>query len=150
MAPPYFYEDVEVGFRYTSPGRTVTEADVVNFAGVSGDFNPLHTDAEYAQSTLFGQRVAHGPLVLTLAAGLRQRTMVFEGTLLGLLEVRSWRFLEPVAIGDTITVETEVIELRETSKPERGVITQRLRVRNQRGDLVSEGELVALLRRRGS
>jgi acyl dehydratase len=148
VPPPYFYEDVEVGFRFTTAGRTVTEADLVNFAGLSGDFNPLHTDAEHAARTMFGQRIAHGTLVLALATGLRQRTMLFDGTLLGLLEIRSWRFLKPVTIGDTISVDVTVSELRETSNPERGVMAQRLEVRNQRAEVVSEGELVALLRRK--
>jgi acyl dehydratase len=146
--PPYFYEDVEVGFRFTTSGRTLTEADLVNFAGVSGDFNPLYTDAEHAAGTVFGQRVAHGTLVLSLAAGLRQRTMLFDGTLLGLLEIRSWRFVKPVAIGDTITVDVSVTDLQETSNAERGVMTQLLEVHNQRDELVAAGELIALLRRR--
>ena len=126
----------------------MTEADLVNFAGVSGDFNPLHTDAEHAAHTLYGQRIAHGALVLALATGLRQRTMLFDGTLLGLLQIRAWRFLKPVAIGDTIGVDVEVTELRETSNPARALMTQRLEVHNQRGEVVCDGELVALLRRR--
>lgn len=147
---PLYFEDVAVGDRFETVGRTVTEADLVNFAGVSGDFNPLHTDAVAGAASIFGQRVAHGTLVLSLAAGLRQRLGVFEGTLLGLLEVRSWRFLAPVFIGDSVWVTMEVTELRPTSRPERGVMAQRLKVRNQDGDLVQEGELVALLARRAA
>ena len=147
--PPYYFEDVEPGFRFTSESRTITETDFVDFAGLTGDANPLHLDAEYAARSIYGQRLAHGALVLSFAIGLRQRTGLFDGTLLGLLEVRSWRFLRPVFIGDTLTVESEVTELRETSRPDRGVMTQRLRVLDQRGEVVNEGELVALLRRRG-
>ena len=147
--PPYYFEDVEPGFRFTSESRTITETDFVDFADLTGDANPLHLDAEYAARSIYGQRLAHGALVLSFAIGLRQRTGLFDGTLLGLLEVRSWRFLRPVFIGDTITVESEVTELRETSRPDRGVMTQRLRVLDQRGEVVNEGELVALLRRRG-
>jgi acyl dehydratase len=150
VPPPYYFEDVEVGFRFSSASRTITEADFVNFAGVSGDFNPLHTDAAYAAATPYGERIAHGALVLSVATGLRQRTGLFDGTLIGLLEIRTWRFLRPVLIGDTITVDTEVIQLRETSRPDRGVMTQRVRVRNQRDETVNEGELVALLRRRAA
>ena len=146
--PPYYFEDVEVGFRFKSASRTVSEADVLDFAGLTGDSNPLHVDAEYAAASLYGQRVAHGSLVLSFAVALRQQAGLFDGTLLGLLEVRSWRFLGPVFIGDTISVETEVTGLRETSRPDRGVMTQRLRVLNQHADVVSEGELVALLARR--
>ena len=73
MPPPYYYEDVEVGFRFTSGSRTVTEADVLDFAGLTGDSNPLHVDAEYAAASLFGQRVAHGSLVLSFAVALLAR-----------------------------------------------------------------------------
>ena len=128
--------------------RTITEADLVNFAGVSGDFNPLHMDAEFAKESLFGQRVAHGILVLGIATGLRQGIGLFDGTLMGLLELRDWRFLAPVFIGDTVRVETEVVDLRPTSKPDRGVMTQRISVLKQDDTLVQQGELVALLRRK--
>ena len=142
------FEDLAVGMRFDTPGRTITEADLVNFAGVSGDYNPLHTDEEFARTTLFGRRVAHGSLVLSLTAGLRQRTGVFEGTLLALLEIRSWRFLKPVFIGDTVRVTTTIQDVRETSNGERGVVVQRIDVVNQRGETVQQGELVSLIRRR--
>src|SRR5262245_2437650 len=146
--PPLYYEDVEVGSVFHTLRRTITEADLVNFAGVSGDFNPLHMDAEFAKESLFGQRVAHGILVLGIATGLRQGIGLFDGTLMGLLELRDWRFLAPVFIGDTVRVETEVVDLRPTSKPDRGVMTQRISVLKQDDTLVQQGELVALLRRR--
>jgi acyl dehydratase len=143
-----YFEDVEVGFRFETPSRTVTEADLVAFAGVSGDFNPLHVDAVYAAGSIYGERIAHGALVLSLATGLRQRVGLFDGTLMGLLEIRSWRFRAPVRIGDTIRVRTEVTELRPTSKPDRGVMVQRVEVVNQDDAVVNEGELVMLIRRR--
>jgi acyl dehydratase len=146
--PPYYFEDVEVGFRFETPSRTVTEADLVAFAGVSGDFNPLHTDAVFAAETIYGERIAHGALVISLATGLRQRSGIFDGTLMGLLEIRSWRFLAPVVIGDTIHVVNEVTELRETSKPDRGLMVQRVEVIKRDGTVAAEGELVMLLRRR--
>jgi acyl dehydratase len=145
---PLYYEDVEVGSVFHTLRRTITEADLVNFAGVSGDFNPLHMDAELAKESLFGQRVAHGILVLGIATGLRQGIGLFDGTLMGLLELRDWRFLAPVFIGDTVRVETEVVDLRPTSKPDRGVMTQRISVLKQDDTLVQQGELVALLRRK--
>jgi acyl dehydratase len=146
--PPLYYEDVEVGFRFETPSRTVTEADLVAFAGVSGDFNPLHTDAVFAAGSIYGERIAHGALVLSLATGLRQRTGLFDGTLMGLLEIRSWRFTTPVRIGDTIRVLNEIAELRETSKPDRGIMVQRVEVMNQHDAAVQTGELVMMLRRR--
>ena len=146
--PPLYFEDVEVGLRFETPRRTVTEADLVAFAGVSGDFNPLHTDAVFAAGTIYGERIAHGALVLALATGLRQRVGLFDGTLMGLLEIRRWQFKAPVLIGDTIRVANEVTELRETSKPDRGVMVQRVEVIKQDETVVAGGELVTLLRRR--
>jgi acyl dehydratase len=145
--PPRYFEDVEVGFRFETPCRTVTEADLAAFAGVSGDFNPLHTDAVFAAGTIYGERIAHGALVLSLATGLRQRAGLFDGTLLGLLEIRSWRFTAPVRIGDTIRVRNEVTELRPSSKPDRGVMVQRIEVLNQHDDIVNDGTFVMLLQR---
>ncbi|AEG33032.1 MaoC domain protein dehydratase [Thermus thermophilus SG0.5JP17-16] len=147
---PMYFEDFEVGQRFTTPARTVTEADVVNFAGVSGDYNPIHTDAEFAKSTPFGQRIAHGLLVLSMLTGLRQRTGHFEGTVIAWLEIRNYRFLKPVFIGDTVRGESEILEKRETSKPDRGILVQRVRVYNQRGEVVQEGEFVTMVRRRPS
>ena len=145
---PRYYEDLQVGMKFPTPRRTITEGDLVNFAGVSGDYNRLHTDEEFARTTIFGRRVAHGTLVLSVSQGLRQRAGVFEGTLMALLEIRAWRFIKPVVIGDTVGVETEVADLRETSRSDRGVVVQRVRIFNQRDEIVQEGELVSLIRRR--
>lgn len=143
-----YFEDLTVGMRFETARRTITEADLVNFSGVSGDFNPLHTDEEFARRSIYGRRIAHGALVLSIATGLRQRTGTFEGSLMGFLEIRSWRFRKPVYIGDTIRVITEVRELRETSKPDRGVMVQKVQVLNQADEVVQEGELVHLLQRK--
>ncbi|MEA2284987.1 MAG: hypothetical protein QOJ21_1030 [Solirubrobacteraceae bacterium] len=145
-----YFEDVEVGMRFESPARTITEADIVNFAGVSGDFNPLHTDDSFAATTPYGRRIAHGMLALSVVTGLRQRMGVFDGTILGFLEIRSWRFRAPVFPGDTIRAVTSVAELRETSKPDRGVMIQGIEVLNQEDELVQDGEFVTLLRRRAA
>ncbi|MEA2180536.1 MAG: hypothetical protein QOG77_3833 [Solirubrobacteraceae bacterium] len=145
-----FFEDVEVGMRFESPARTITEADLVNFAGVSGDFNPLHTDEAFAATTPYGRRIAHGMLALSVVTGLRQRMGVFDGTILGFLEIRSWRFRRPVFPGDTIRAVTSVAELRETSKPDRGVMIQGIEVLNQEDEVVQDGEFVTLLRRRAA
>lgn len=141
------FDDLKVGMRFTTAGHTVTEADLVAFSGVTGDFNPLHTDAEYAKGTIFGQRVAHGALILSLASGLRQRTGLFEGTMMAFLEIRRWKFVRPVFIGDTLRVVTEITALRPTSKPDRGIMEQAVRVLNQRGEVVAEGGFVNMVRR---
>jgi acyl dehydratase len=142
---PLFFDDLSVGDSWTSGRRTVTEADIVQFAGVSGDFNPLHTDAVFAAETIYGRPIAHGALVLSIATGLRQQMGLFNGTLKGLLEIRSWRFLAPVMPGDTIEAVTTIEELRSTSKPGQGVVLQRVDVNNQRDETVQSGELVTLM-----
>ncbi len=105
-----YFEEFEVGQRITSPGRTITEADVVAFAGISGDFNSIHTDAEYAKDGAFGQRVAHGLLVISIVSGLAVRTGIMEGTVIAFREIKNWKFSQPVFIGDTIHIIMEVKE----------------------------------------
>ncbi len=147
---PLYFDDLTVGMYFTTAGRTVTEADLVAFSGITGDFNPLHSDAEFAKGTIFGQRVGHGTLTLSLAVGLRQRTTLFEGTMMAFLEIRRWKFLRPVFIGDTIRTLTEITELHPSEKPDRGVMVQAVKVLNQRDEVVAEGEFVNLVRRRVS
>lgn len=142
------YEDLEVGNRWRTGGRTVTEADVVAFAGVSGDFNPIHVDAEHAASSRFGERIAHGALVLAIATGLRQQQSVFRGTLKAWLGMREWRFQAPVRIGDTVHVVTEIKERRATKDPAAGLVVQIVEVHNQRDEVVASGEFVTLMARR--
>lgn len=150
MTSVLYFEDIEIGTQWVSARRTVTEADIVAFAGVSGDFNPLHTDEVTAAASGYGGRIAHGALVLSIATGLRQQMGLFEGTHRGLLELRSWKFVAPVRAGDTIDTVSTVTELRPTSKGERGVVTQKVDVRNQDGDVVQAGELVTLIAARGT
>ncbi len=143
-----YFEDLAVGRRFVSPRRTITEADVVAFAGISGDYNPLHVDEVFAASGPFGVRVAHGALVLSIVTGLRQQMPTFRGSLRALLELRCWRFLKPVLFGETICAVSTVIEMRPTSRPDQGVVVQRIDVLNQRGETVQSGEIVSLLARR--
>jgi acyl dehydratase len=145
-----YFEDMPVGTRWVSPRRTVTEADVSSFAGLSGDFNPLHVDSVFAESGPFGRRVAHGALVFSIATGLRQQMPVFRGSLRAMLELRSWRFLAPVHLGDTIAVVTTVASARETSKPDQGIVIQQVDVVNQHGETVQAGEMVSLVARAGA
>src|SRR5690606_1509806 len=119
-----------------------------SFAGLSGDFNPLHVDEVFAAAGPFGRRLVHGALVFSIATGLRQQMPIFRGSLRALLELRSWRFLRPVFIGDTVTVVSTVAEARETSKPDQGVVVQRIEIVNQEGEAVQAGEMVSLVARR--
>ena len=142
-----WFEDIEVGEEYESPGRTVTEADIVLFAGLSGDYNVLDTDAEFMKSSIFGERIAHGLLGLAIQAGLFSRaappyaTLAFAGL--------RWKFKGPIKIGDTIKVRAKVIGKKETSKPDRGIVTLERQVINQRGEVVQEGETDLMVARRG-
>ena len=141
-----YFDDIQVGEEYESPGRTVTETDIVLFAGLSGDYNVLHTDAEFMKKSIFGERIAHGLLGLTIQSGLFYRTGRVFATLafVGL----KWKFKGPIKIGDTIRLRAKVTAKKETSKPDRGVITVERTVVNQRGEVVQEGETDLMVERR--
>ncbi len=141
-----YFDDIEVGEEYESPGRTVTETDIVLFAGLSGDYNVLHTDAEFMKQSIFGERIAHGLLGLAIQSGLFTRateayaTLAFAGL--------RWKFKGPIKIGDTIRLRARVAAKRETSKPDRGLITVERKVLNQRDEVVQEGETDLMVERR--
>jgi acyl dehydratase len=137
-----YFDDVEVGQEWESSGRTVTEADVVNFAGVSGDFNPIHMDHEYAKTTPFRRPIAHGLLVFAIGSGLGvtcppMRTIAF-------LQVREWTFKEPLFIGDTVRLKSRVLEKSLRGRGRRGEIVWYRGVVNQEGKVVQDGVLVTL------
>lgn len=141
------FDEFNIGDCFQSQGRTVTEADVVTFAGLSGDFNPLHTNEEFGKSTSFGGRIAHGMLIAAMATGMANWTGVFEGTTISLLE-QVIRYVGTIRFGDTIYLELEVIKKKETSKPDRGVVWFATRVRNQKDEIVVDGEWTLLMRRK--
>jgi acyl dehydratase len=143
-----FFDDVQVGQEWESLGRTVTEVDVLNFAGVSGDFNPIHVDHEFAKTTLFRKPIAHGLLVFSIASGLGvscppMRTLAF-------VEIRNWHFREPVFFGDTIRMRTRVLEKASRGRGRRGSITWQRQVMNQDHKVVQEGVTVTLVEGRGA
>jgi acyl dehydratase len=142
-----YFDDVAVDQEWQSPGRTVTQADIVNFAGISGDFNPIHLDAEFAKNTPFHQPIAHGLLVFSIASGLGlfsppMRTIAFLG-------IRDWQFLGPVFIGDTIRVRTRVLEKTPRARGRRGEIAWQRQILNQAGKVVQEGVTLTLVEGRG-
>ena len=143
-----FWEDWEIGAEFTSPARTVTEADIVMFAGLSGDYNPLHINEEFCKETQFGTRIAHGPLVYAIAAGLLFQLHLYDDTLIAFLGFDSLKFTKPVKIGDTIHARIKVTEKRETSRPDRGVMKRELNVINHNGEIVQEAVQAFLLKRR--
>jgi acyl dehydratase len=142
-----YYDEFRVGQVITSPGRTITEADVMGFAGISGDFSALHTDEEFARNGPFGTRIAHGLLGLSILSGMTARLGILEGTGLAFLGISDWRFKLPVRIGDTVRAEFEIAELRESRDPTRGVVSQRCRLVNQNDETVQEGLFVSLVSR---
>jgi len=143
-----YWEEWEIGAEFESPARTVTEADIVQFAGLSGDYNPLHIDEEYCKTTIFGGRIAHGPLVYAIAAGLLFQLHLYDDTLIAFLGFEDLRFTKPVKPGDTIHARVKVLEKQETSKADRGVMKRQLQVINQRGEVVQEGRQAFLLKRK--
>ena len=145
--PALYFDDYDEGDVFTTVRRTVTEADVANFAGISGDFNQLHTDALFAEESPFGERIAHGLLVLSMVTGLKQRLGIFEGTVIAFLGL-TWNFKAPVLFGDTIQARITIDKKKETSKPDRGVLYQKVEVLNQREEVVQDGEHILMMRRK--
>lgn len=145
-----YWDDLECGTKFVSASRTITEADVVNFACLSGDFNRLHVDETYASETPFGRRIAHGLLVVSVLSGLSTRMMLnvmMEKSILGVLDIHI-KIPKPTFIGDTIHVEVEIGDKRETSKPERGVLTLLRRAINQHGVVVLQADFTLLVQRK--
>lgn len=143
-----FFEDFEIGTELVSPARTITETDVVNFAGLSGDYNALHTDEEYAKETMFGGRVAHGLLILSIASGLASRLGFLEGTVLAFLGLE-WKFRDPVRAGDTIHVQAVIAGKKAMPRLGGGIVDIDMEVRNQDGAVAQKGTWRLLMRLRG-
>lgn len=129
--------------------RTISEADVIAFAALSGDTNPLHVDAEFAANTPMGQRVAHGLLVLSVASGLSSKAGQLQGTALAFLGIEQWKFHAPVFFGDCIRLRWSVVEARLTSSRKAGVVKRKMEILNQRDEVVQSGYFVTLVRTRG-
>ena len=144
-----YYEDYAVGDEFITPARTITETDVVMFAGLTGDYNRIHTDAEYMKDSIFGERIAHGLLGLALVNGLKYRTEIDSDGVIAFLGL-TWKFVSPIKLGDTIHAVVRIASKRETSKPDRGIMIQAIQVLNQRGEVVQEGEFTSMLKRRSS
>jgi 3-hydroxybutyryl-CoA dehydratase len=142
-----YFDDFAAGDTFTTAARTVTEGAVDQFAGLSGDFNPLHTDEESARQSPMKGRIAHGMLVLAIATGQVNQLGLFEGTTLALLGMDRIRWTVPVRLGDTLHTELTVKETRESSKPDRGVLVMDVAVQNQRGETVCQAEWTTLMAR---
>lgn len=144
----HYLEDLTAGQLFVSAARTVTESDVVAFAGLSGDFNVIHTDAEFARSSVYGKRVVYGLLSMSIATGLLDRLGIFSGSAIAMLGIADWRFTAPVFIGDTIHLELTILAVRPSqSRPDRGVVERRFELVNQHGTVVQAGRIDVLVRR---
>ena len=145
---PKYLEDLHAGDVFTSAARTITESDVVAFAGLSGDFNPIHTDVEFAKDTPYGQRVVYGLLGLSMLTGLLDRTGLFSGSAIAMLGIRDWTFTAPMFIGDTIRFRLTITDVRRTSSGDRGVVKRHFELLNQRDEVVQQGHIDLLVRAR--
>jgi len=143
--PGLYFEEFSVGQKITSVARTVAESDILTFAGLTGDYNQIHTDAEFAKGTQFGGRIAHGLLGLSLAVGLLMRTGVLEGTVLAFREIVEWKFIKPVFIGDTLHVEMEAKKLKPMPRIRGGQALVALDVKNQKNETLMRGTLAVLV-----
>jgi acyl dehydratase len=144
MAGLYF-EEFTVGQKIVSVARTVAESDILTFAGLTGDHNQIHTDAEFSKGTQFGQRIAHGLLGLSIAVGLLMRTGVLEGTVMAFREIVEWKFIKPVFIGDSIYAEMEVKEMKAMPRVGGGLAMVAMEVKNQKNESLMRGTLAVLV-----
>jgi acyl dehydratase len=143
----YRYDDLFVGMRFRSPGRTITDADLMGFAGLTGDYSELHTSEVYAKNSQFGRKVAHGMLGIAYAHGLMwARTGELRETAIAFLGIDGWRFSAPIFVGDTIFVDYELAELRESrSRPTQAVATFEVKIVKQDGSVVQQGRKALLV-----
>ena len=142
-----FWDDLKVGDEFVTPARTVTETDLMVYVYLSGDFNALHTDAEYCKTHPFKERIFHGPCGITFTHGLVSRLGIFEWSVIGLLEL-TWKYYVHLKIGDTIHVKITIADKRETKKEDTGFLVTVRELINQRGETIQEGQTKMLMMRR--
>ena len=145
MARGLYFSEYNVGDSFTTLRRTITETDVVMFAGLSGDYNPLHIDAVFAESTPFKQRIAHGMLISSISTGLAQTLGIFEETTIGLLQ-QTFKYTAPTFFGDTIHLKLTVAGVKPSSKGGKGVVTFDSEIIKQDGTVVNQGQWVVMFR----
>lgn len=140
-----YFEEFFVGQSIKTAGRTISEDAIFSFAGLTGDYNPLHTNAEFAKKTQFGQRVAHGLLGLSIATGLIMQTGFLDGTVLAFREINEWKFVKPFFIGDTISAELTVTETKSLARIGGGAIIALIAVKNQNDEVCQRGTMNLLM-----
>jgi acyl dehydratase len=143
-----FYQDLEVGQVFDSPGRTVTDTDLSLFCMLSGDWHPLHSDEEYAKTTQFGRRVVGGVFGVALVTGAMSRWGIFEESVIAMLSIGDWRFVGPIFVGDTLSVRMTIASKRLSKSGSVGIIDRNFEIRNQHGEVVQNGRSDALIKLR--
>lgn len=150
MSHTLYFEDFTLGQTFESTGRTVTEADLTMFSMLSGDWNPIHADAEFASGTRYGQRVVHGALGIAMATGMLHQIGVFERSAVAMMSLREWRFVAPMLIGQTLHLRMEIIAIEAGSSPRTGRIDRRLQLLDQAGAVIQEGVTDVLVLKRAA
>ena len=143
--PGLYFEEFSVGQKIVTVGRTLSESAIFDFAGLTGDYTQIHTDAEFARGTPFGQRIAHGLMGLSIGIGLLPRTGVIEGTVLAFREINEWKFVKPLFIGDTVHAQFEVTEVKALPRIGAGSVTALMEVLNQKDEVCQRGSLNLLM-----
>ncbi len=144
MAGLYF-EEFSVGQRVVTVGRTISEDAIFSFAGLTGEYNQIHTDAAFAGKTQFGQRIAHGLLGMSIGVGLIMQTGLLEGTVLAFREINDWKFVKPFFIGDTVHAVLSIAETKALPRIGGGSLTAAVEVRNQNDEVCQRGTLNLLM-----
>jgi acyl dehydratase len=144
MAGLYF-EEFSVGQSVKTAGRTISEDAIFSFAGLTGDYNQIHTDADFAAKTQFGQRIAHGLLGMSVAVGLIMRTGLLEGTVIAFREIQEWKFVKPFFIGDTVHAELTINETKALPRIGGGALIAHVDVKNQQDEVCQRGTLNLLV-----
>jgi acyl dehydratase len=150
VANSLYFEDFEVGQSFESGGRTITETDLTFFSMLSGDWNPIHADAEFAKSTRYGQRVVHGTLGIAIATGMLHELGIFHESAVAMMSINQWKFVAPILVGDTLHLRLEITEL-DPGKSERvGRLGRRFVMVNQRDEIVQDGMSDLLIKKRAA
>lgn len=146
-----YLDDFKVGQVFESGGRTITETDLTFFSMLSGDWNPIHADAEFAKSTRFGQRVVHGALGIAVSTGMLHELGIFHDSVIAMLGLRNWNFLAPLLVNDTIHLRLTITAIEPGKSGNSGKLGRRFELINQKGEVVQDGESdVLVLTRQGA